>query len=733
MPNFDEFEKLFGNANFLFKPPIDGLFGEKIYYGMKEGYDPLGKYFGIENSISEDNPAYQMVKAYYESKYPGRKYEDSIGYNNNVDLGQGEIPKLTEEDDANLKAMGATYGLMALGDIEKQAKIKEALNPLSNTNIRQSTSVGDLGYFADGGIAGAGIEYQTEGGEVLVMPDLSIIETAASKPHSKMAKDRVTDFLPIGTYVGSKRVKINKKDADKIVIATSSVKYKEGEKPKEPKKYTLADIFGNKKSLSVADAIKRVKNKFPVIDKKGDVSVEQTNSLNKMARIPYLQAIIGLAESNKLLENSKKKSNEPNYAKEGGIVTKKDVLKAPKGDTSGDNSDLLKIVGLSAIGGLSSLGTIWNLVQSQKAAKEATKDVNAAYNKSADLLNTGTAIGLGSILGQDSNVTPVDYSNVLSEVESMPGEVPYSVVRGISNNNEVSMRSMARDVFDNSSSYSEAIAGLQKLASGNVSAKNKAMLNLAQVNSSIEQNKSKTLANIKEKIALTNSNAANQTRVNRNKQLSSIGNLGIGQTNAMSNLEMSKANALMAIKMSATKNEQEAVSSMLGNLTSLIPVIGSMGFKKKDNMNLSSSNRIIQEPIKIPGIDIPGIVPSKERVIPQPQLPSSDRIIQEPTKIPGIDIPGIVPSKENEKSKPEKTPDEIIQDENKRAINDDIATYKDLYDIEISKGRTVKEAIKAVSDELDAIYPDDESAYCCKEEYDAVMKYKKQIIDEIIK
>ena len=572
--DFNEFGNVFGNLDFMFN--TSDILGNKVAYGVKDGYDPIAKALGFGMPIDDKNsPAYQLSKAYYESKYPNFKYEETKDALSDVDFsgiggGRGRVPQLTEEDKTNLKAMGATYGLMALGDIEKQYATQQAFDPLSDINIAARTNTGSQGNFAEGGMTTKPgyVPYQTESEEVLVLPDLSIIDTAATKKHGKMKKDQVTDYIPEGTYIGSARVKLKKKDADKIVISTTAVKYKEGEKPKEPKQYTLGDLF-TKPTMSVADVIRQVAKKLPVIDKPGDIMVGETNDLNKAQRIPYLQAIVGLAESQKSGKDTENDKVVP-IGKRGGIVTKENVPKAFPGAI---------VAGVAAA---NALGSIWNYYQAKKTSKEVERDINSAYGKSNDLIGAGAAIGLGAILGQDPVVSPTDYSAVLAEANNMPGEVPFTVARGINETGETDIRAITKDIFDNSSNFGEAINGINKLKAGDVSAKNKAALNIAQLNSQISANKAKTVAAIKEKIAKTNSDAANMTRNNRNKQLASIGNLGVSTTNSLSDLLMSKTNALMALKLKTDANQQKAVGSLVNNLSNAALMWGMSIDKEQD-------------------------------------------------------------------------------------------------------------------------------------------------------
>lgn len=569
MPTYDNSFKRY------FKDRMPFLFNDKEYDPIASILNPMGL-----NGWDPNSPVFQMVQEYdkitggtglqdvVNPKYDyGKDDQKHYGHRDSVDSVGEKGVDLTGGMDSNaINGMYGMYGLMALGDIEAQRKNKELLDPLSLINRMVATTGGDLGYFAEGGYAGNSVDYQTEGGEVMVLPDLSIIETAATKSHEKMPKNKVTDTLPEGTYIGSVRNTISKKDADKIIIARSITKYKEGEKPKEPKQYTLGDIFTKDKE-TVADLFKLVQKKFPVEEKIGDIATEQTNQLNKMNRKPYLDAIITLAEAQK---NPKQKNEKVNYAKDGGYVTKENVPKALAG--------ALAIAAL-AQAGASIVGNGINYYLANKSAKKANKTIEDAYAKSKGLQDLGLAATIGSVLAQNPNKEATDRSDQLSEIKSLPGELPYTVTRSVNDSGDVNLRNLSTEIFKNSSSFAEGLEGISKIYGKSVESKNNMAIEIAKINSDIAANKSSQLASLKGIIAAEKTAALNDSNEGRNQQLGLIGKGVAGYAGNMSDLNLGETNAKLAVQAGLDSATQQFVSGIAGSVGSGISgaIMGNAG------------------------------------------------------------------------------------------------------------------------------------------------------------
>lgn len=565
MPNKDTRIKysIFEN---MFKNPMAFMFNDK-------DYNPLTNYFTPNSTDGNDvnNPAYIMAnllgydnttKSDIYDKYLKNTDGKIYGHRESTDAvgaykGDGSELGTDNATISDLQAAGSMYGLMALGDVEQKGIINELLDPLSLSNLKGRTTGGDLGYFAEGGYAGNTVEYQTEGGEVMVLPDLSIIETAATKSHEKTPKNEVTDIIPEGTYVGSVRKEINKDDADKIVISKTSVKYKEGEKPKQPKQFTLGDIFTKKKE-KVADLFEKVQKMFPVEEQVGDIATEETNQLNKMQREKYISAIINLAEMNK----SPKKEGKINYAKEGGFVKNDNVPKADAGAMP------WSLIAQGIDSQLGKIGSLWNLYQAGKSAKESKKMITDTYSKVRGLTEMGAIAGLGSVLAQNSEYTPPDLSGVESQMKSIPGKLPYTVSRSVNDSGDANMRNIADKLAENSSNYVGYLNGLSGIYGKGVESMNNTALDIATQNAALENDKTYKLADLETTKATNKADAIDNTRAAGNKKWAGIGSQALNYTSNLANLEFGETNANLAIKAALDNVKQTATNNMfsiLGN------------------------------------------------------------------------------------------------------------------------------------------------------------------------
>lgn len=196
------------------------------------------------------------------------------------------------------------------------------------------------GEFADGGEVQEPQPIQAEKGEQIFI-GTNIVDTKATKKHSQMKDNEVTDILPPGSYVASndKDNAITKEEAEDFVIGTGATIYSENDslpsKIGEP--ITLANLFGNKKKLRPAELAKALRKKFPLTDLENDKFAEFTRKENEESRIPYIQAIMEANEGKKILNEEIEEMPE---MKDGGYIKK-----YQKGDPVQDPTKLPNIFG----------------------------------------------------------------------------------------------------------------------------------------------------------------------------------------------------------------------------------------------------------------------------------------------------------------------------------------------------------------------------------------------------
>ena len=215
----------------------------------------------------------------------------------------------------DLMAANSAYSLMGLQQGEAAYNQTQLLDPLSKNNINAFTDAADTGFMAnggmvakrtltkaDGGIAG-GEFIQSEKGEVVMLPDGTIVKTGATKTHKKMKSegdsDKITDALPEGSIVfpSDKKFTLKKKDFEGIAINVTTPEYKEGEKPQDPEITYFTDLFTKDKNTP-AELILQLSKMIPVTQRgegliNGDDPItNNTNAKNLQARMPWVEQVL---------------------------------------------------------------------------------------------------------------------------------------------------------------------------------------------------------------------------------------------------------------------------------------------------------------------------------------------------------------------------------------------------------------------------------------------------------
>lgn len=260
----------------------------------------------------------------------GYKESDSSPNYNYGSLLSGLTPVFNNPMFNGNKGIGAGVnplgGLLSqMGSGTNQNNLIQLLQGLSGG--KTPTFTGQPMYMEEGGEVQMS-PIQTEKGEYLIHLDNSITKTNATKKHSKMDKDEVTDVVPENTFVASadKKSSIKKKEVEDIVLGVKTMPYEEAKQGKIPEKILFSDIFKNNK-MTPAELTKAVMEKYEVIDKsdefnKNDVFTKLTNKENMDERAIWLNVIKVLNEDKKNGTNSFKKGGEIDMYPKGGTVAK---------------------------------------------------------------------------------------------------------------------------------------------------------------------------------------------------------------------------------------------------------------------------------------------------------------------------------------------------------------------------------------------------------------------------
>ena len=165
------------------------------------------------------------------------------------------------------------------------------------------TSTVDPAYMALGGLVGD-VPVRAEKGEVIVLEDGSTFKTNASKKHKHQKSNAPTDILPPGAFMLSndKRMRISRKEADKMILGQTPAVYSEGEPGQAPKDIKLSDIFPKGRNhASPADLMREIEKKYPRTDRENDVFAKNAIEANTLNRDLFTKGVIALNLLKKLV------------------------------------------------------------------------------------------------------------------------------------------------------------------------------------------------------------------------------------------------------------------------------------------------------------------------------------------------------------------------------------------------------------------------------------------------
>ncbi len=303
------------------------LIGDSYFEGLgvrpsstiKEDYTPLlddPVFKKLATSYSEEYNANELaVNIENMDKSESQKVLDEIKRKRQIDYdhvnsqrGKPRTPKGNEKNDQEFQRFTEYSDYQQYkkdrakptGVVDRNAKrlTKEMKNKSKKTKIKKYQMGGMVGQEE----APKEVEVQTEKGEMIMLPDGSIVKVKAKKLHKHMKDSQVTDVLKEGTYVASndKSTSISQAMANAISLGYSQVAYDElDDMPAEPKELLFGDIFGKAKKLVPAQIAKRIKSKFKLTDREDDAFATKTKEENLSSRMPYTMTLQAIAEGAK--------------------------------------------------------------------------------------------------------------------------------------------------------------------------------------------------------------------------------------------------------------------------------------------------------------------------------------------------------------------------------------------------------------------------------------------------
>ena len=197
--------------------------------------------------------------------------------------------------------LGGIGGLV--GGAKKRADYKlyqdqEYENMISNKTVQPSYYAKTGGILMPVDESGA-VKLQAQKGEVAALPNGMIADVMAKETHKQKKKDKVTDVMPVGTFIGDTEGELRREDAEKIKLGAMPMTYSEKGEDKDFKEILLSDLFGNKKKLKTAELLNKAKKhiKIPerVDDEIHDPFSIATAQDNLKTRAKYISGIMELS------------------------------------------------------------------------------------------------------------------------------------------------------------------------------------------------------------------------------------------------------------------------------------------------------------------------------------------------------------------------------------------------------------------------------------------------------
>lgn len=210
--------------------------------------------------------------------------------------------------------MGALIGLGAglIGGLKRKSERQGYSRMMFDNMI--STKTTDPSYYAKSGgmIMPIGkeeaIRTQANKGEKIALPTRSIVDVHSEAQHKDIKKDKVTDYIPVGSWIADTETEITKEEADKIILGANPGVYKEYEDgPKQSyKEIKLSDPMKGRDKVTAAEFLELIKDYVPVPRslERGEHNpfASETAKENLHTRGKFISGLIELvAKKNKLL------------------------------------------------------------------------------------------------------------------------------------------------------------------------------------------------------------------------------------------------------------------------------------------------------------------------------------------------------------------------------------------------------------------------------------------------
>lgn len=385
--------------------------------------------------------------------------------------------------------------------VNNKVDFEENLRTERQNKLLNSTVQPFGGFFNDGGITGALTGIQTEEFESLLFPNGTLSEVAAKGEHEDMSKDKVTDLVPPNTRVFSSEREFNPSSIkdDLNILGFDHDRYEEGSIPREIQEIKFTDIVGEDK-ISFADASRIISKKYPVnMDNKQDIITKETNRRNIENRSKLFNILYDIQEKGK---KGKSKGNVQKF-NDGGLFLANDAIFNNLFNDIISDIDLLQ----------EDVNNEFQLGQ-QEARSLNNRLVGS------NILNT--AVNVGGALGQSTTVDPVLQDSSFANLAFR--QVPNSVIDSQISQLRGQQNSLASGLLNSGVDPNRVAPLLAQSQDSALRAESQLRGNLILDRVNTDRQRGSFLQSIRNSNSAAITNAGNQERLNRNRQIANVAN-----------------------------------------------------------------------------------------------------------------------------------------------------------------------------------------------------------------
>lgn len=436
---------------------------------------------------------------------PDYNFEDLFGQLNQIIQSQG----FGQAVDPNIT--NPIQGLTALMDFIAQGDKRSFYANNNTIGDRIARNTVEASYYPGGGQTPM-IPFQAEKGEVIVLPDVSVVDVKAKEEHKKMDDDEITDYAPDG-YVVSNRIKAPK-DFGETILGYSGTYYSETEKDdSEVDDVDIEDFIGKiKKGMTMADVTKKIRDKVPLTEDKSDAFNKRTNAMNKQTRTDLLSAVIAYNE-----EKRQQSETKPMQYKKGGVI------KAPLGfDVGSILSAVLQIPQVIA----QQAATAAAGKRAKKFKDQSLQDLQALNDQTQQNLGLGLVNTLAGIAGQDPNEKAANYQEAFDYLKQQYDRIPESIKQGAYNRIGRSINPAIANAFGATTNFGRAANLAANLTGQSLNQQADLAGNFAMQDVGLRNSYLGRLAQMSQTQAAENTRAENLTRTNQNQLVAARSDAG---------------------------------------------------------------------------------------------------------------------------------------------------------------------------------------------------------------